>query len=203
MNQTNDSWFDRNSYYIGAAFWGTVIGIIIVWLFLAVALPKYQYSKATSYEKCQIDVKKLNDSDKFCDSSDKIQSYKAIAEANAKKAEEERRAKLTPKERCQEEHKGFSDQEGEYYVVSCKDDGSYDIKSASEVYEETMSDYYNEMQDDVYDTPPRASNNCNPNYSPCIPNGGDLDCPDIGFTVKVIGSDVYRLDRDKDGYGCE
>lgn len=51
---------------------------------------------------------------------------------------------------------------------------------------------------------PAAAASCNPNYSPCVPNVSyDLDCPDIGFTVRVIGSDVYRLDRDKDGYGCE
>lgn len=49
-----------------------------------------------------------------------------------------------------------------------------------------------------------ASSNCDPNYSPCIPNVSyDLDCADIGFTVRVIGSDRHRLDRDKDGYGCE
>lgn len=46
--------------------------------------------------------------------------------------------------------------------------------------------------------------NCNPNYSPCVANSSyDLDCPDIGFSVSVIGSDVYRLDADGDGIGCE
>lgn len=46
--------------------------------------------------------------------------------------------------------------------------------------------------------------NCNPNYSPCIPNTSyDLDCADIGKSVRVIGNDEYRLDRDKDGRGCE
>ena len=49
-----------------------------------------------------------------------------------------------------------------------------------------------------------VSNSCDPNYSPCIPNVSyDLDCPDIGFTVRVLGSDPHRLDRDNDGYGCE
>lgn len=48
------------------------------------------------------------------------------------------------------------------------------------------------------------SASCNPNYTPCIPNSPyDLDCSDIGFTVRVVGTDVYRLDRDHDGYGCE
>jgi hypothetical protein len=28
-------------------------------------------------------------------------------------------------------------------------------------------------------------------------------CPEIGFKVKVVGPDEYRLDADKDGWGCE
>lgn len=48
---------------------------------------------------------------------------------------------------------------------------------------------------------------CNPNYEGCIPNSTqDLDCSDIkklGLApVKVIGTDVYRLDRDGDGIAC-
>lgn len=51
---------------------------------------------------------------------------------------------------------------------------------------------------------PPSGGNCNPNYSPCVPNSAsDLDCGDIGFQVQVTGTDVYRLDRDGDGYGCE
>ncbi len=46
--------------------------------------------------------------------------------------------------------------------------------------------------------------NCDPNYTPCISNvSGDLDCPDIGHQVTVIGVDRYRLDRDGDGIGCD
>lgn len=49
-----------------------------------------------------------------------------------------------------------------------------------------------------------ATGGCNPNYSPCVPNvPGDLNCPDIGFPVTVIGYDQYKLDRDHDGTGCE
>lgn len=52
--------------------------------------------------------------------------------------------------------------------------------------------------------PQRNSSNCDPNYTPCVPNVSyDLDCPDIGFGVQVIGSDPHRFDRDGDGYGCE
>jgi len=46
--------------------------------------------------------------------------------------------------------------------------------------------------------------NCDSNYSPCIPvSSTDLDCGDIGFSVRVLGSDSHRLDGDGDGYGCE
>ena len=55
-----------------------------------------------------------------------------------------------------------------------------------------------------------TSNNvsCDPNYAGCIPVfPSDVDCPDIkrlGLApVKVIGSDIHRLDRDGDGIGCD
>ncbi len=50
-----------------------------------------------------------------------------------------------------------------------------------------------------------TSSNCNPNYSGiCIPKDSpDLDCADIGGSVRVTGSDPHRLDRDGDGIGCE
>jgi hypothetical protein len=52
--------------------------------------------------------------------------------------------------------------------------------------------------------PPTRTGNCNPNYTPCIPNAADLDCKADNLpTVRVIGTDVYRLDRDGDGYGCD
>lgn len=48
------------------------------------------------------------------------------------------------------------------------------------------------------------SSECDPNYSPCIPNvAGDLNCGDIRQTVRVIGADRYDLDNDLDGYGCD
>lgn len=54
---------------------------------------------------------------------------------------------------------------------------------------------------------PAASNtssSCNSNYSGCVPNVSyDLNCPDIGYKVKVLGTDVYHLDGDHDGWGCE
>ena len=46
--------------------------------------------------------------------------------------------------------------------------------------------------------------NCSPDYSPCVPvRSYDIDCSDLGYSVTVKGNDVYRLDSDDDGSGCE
>ena len=52
---------------------------------------------------------------------------------------------------------------------------------------------------------PAPSSNCDPNYTGgCVPVVSyDLDCGDISFSVRVIGTDKHRFDRDGDGYGCE
>ena len=52
---------------------------------------------------------------------------------------------------------------------------------------------------------------CDPNYTPCVPIASDVDC--LGGTgdgpayvqgpVYVIGTDIYHLDSDHDGIGCE
>ena len=53
---------------------------------------------------------------------------------------------------------------------------------------------------------------CDPNYSgECVPIDSDVDCgggsgngPSYVYgVVKVVGSDIYDLDRDNDGYGCD
>lgn len=45
---------------------------------------------------------------------------------------------------------------------------------------------------------------CHPSYTgKCLPMTGDVDCADVGATVRVTGPDVYLLDRDGDGEGCE
>lgn len=52
---------------------------------------------------------------------------------------------------------------------------------------------------------------CDPNYSGCVPIASDVDCAGgsgngpayVTGPVQVVGSDIYDLDRDKDGIGCE
>lgn len=51
-----------------------------------------------------------------------------------------------------------------------------------------------------------AKARCNPNYRPCIPmTRADWDCSELpkGVVYRVVGRDVYRLDRDRDRLGCE
>jgi len=56
---------------------------------------------------------------------------------------------------------------------------------------------------------------CTPGYSPCLPPGAhgfqDYDCAGgegngplwVYTTERITGSDIYELDRDYDGWGCE
>ena len=45
--------------------------------------------------------------------------------------------------------------------------------------------------------------NCATGYSPCVPAGPDLDCPDVDGPIRVTGSDPHGLDADGDGWACE
>lgn len=58
----------------------------------------------------------------------------------------------------------------------------------------------------------RKVSNCDPNYlGACVPIASDVDCAGgsgngpayVSGPVRVIGSDIYGLDRDGDGVGCE
>lgn len=58
---------------------------------------------------------------------------------------------------------------------------------------------------------PVGSGDCDPNYSDCVPIASDVDCaggsgngPEyVAGPVRVIGDDIYDLDRDGDGAACE
>lgn len=60
-------------------------------------------------------------------------------------------------------------------------------------------------------SPPPPPKNCNPNYRECVPNASDVDCAGgsgngpayVNGPIHVIGKDVYGLDRDGNGIGCE
>ncbi len=57
----------------------------------------------------------------------------------------------------------------------------------------------------TYSKPKQTAPSCDPNYTGgCVPVVSyDLDCKDIGFRVYVVGTDIHRFDRDRDGVGCE
>ncbi|NUR47480.1 MAG: excalibur domain-containing protein [Hamadaea sp.] len=53
---------------------------------------------------------------------------------------------------------------------------------------------------------------CDPNYADgCVPVASDVDCAGgsgngpayFSGTARVVGSDIYDLDRDNDGIACE
>lgn len=64
-------------------------------------------------------------------------------------------------------------------------------------------------EDPTEETPPSPA--CDPNYDGCVPIDTDVDCAGgsgngpsyVAGPVRVIGRDIYRLDRDGDGVGCE
>jgi hypothetical protein len=59
--------------------------------------------------------------------------------------------------------------------------------------------------------PAPAGSRCDANYSGCVPVAKDVDCEGgsgdgpayVRGPVNVLGKDVYGLDSDKDGVGCE
>lgn len=58
-------------------------------------------------------------------------------------------------------------------------------------------------------TAPRSD--CDPNYSGCVPIASDVDCAGgsgngpayASGPIRVIGTDIYDLDRDGDGVACD
>ena len=58
---------------------------------------------------------------------------------------------------------------------------------------------------------PKPGGRCDPNYSGCVPIASDVDCAGgsgdgpvyVRGPVRVTGSDIYDLDADGDGWGCD
>jgi hypothetical protein len=61
------------------------------------------------------------------------------------------------------------------------------------------------------DAPQEQSSKCDSNYSGCVPVASDVDCAGgngngpayVQGPIRVIGSDIYELDRDGDGVACD
>ncbi|WP_198940676.1 hypothetical protein [Micromonospora sp. CB01531] len=60
-------------------------------------------------------------------------------------------------------------------------------------------------------TKPATTRKCDPNYSGCVPIASDVDCAGgsgngpayVQGPVRVIATDIYRLDADGDGIACD
>lgn len=61
-------------------------------------------------------------------------------------------------------------------------------------------------------TAPASAQSCDPNYTgACVPIASDVDCGGgsgngpayVHYQVRVVGRDIYKLDRDGNGIGCE
>jgi hypothetical protein len=64
----------------------------------------------------------------------------------------------------------------------------------------------------VWPEPTNTGPRCDPNYEgACVPIASDVDCAGGGGDgpayvrgpVRVVGQDIYDLDRDGDGVGCD
>ncbi|MEO3825613.1 G5 domain-containing protein [Actinomadura sp. B10D3] len=57
----------------------------------------------------------------------------------------------------------------------------------------------------------KQARRCDPNYSGCVPIARDVDCAGgsgdgpgyVSGPVRVVGDDIYDLDRDGDGIACD
>ena len=64
---------------------------------------------------------------------------------------------------------------------------------------------------DANGNPEPCAGGCTPGYSPCIPPGPDVDCAGgsgngpryVTGPIYVTGPDIYGLDRDGNGVGCQ
>jgi resuscitation-promoting factor RpfB len=88
----------------------------------------------------------------------------------------------------------------EFSPKGCKDTSR--VLARKEIVKEPVTQV---VAKGTYVAPPPSPPRCDPNYTPCVPNVSyDLDCPDIGFQVRIIGSDPHGFDgNDNDGLGCE
>lgn len=66
----------------------------------------------------------------------------------------------------------------------------------------------------VVGTREKPRRDCDPNYDGCVPVARDVDCRDgegedgdgpawVGRSVRVLRQDIYGLDGDRNGYGCD
>lgn len=103
--------------------------------------------------------------------------------------------------------------------ISGADHRTYTVRKADRGHRLTVtilgkkSGYHSAKRTSASISIPRAAShaNCDPNYSGCVPIASDVDCAGgsgngpayVEGPVRVIGRDIYGLDADGDGIGCE
>jgi len=89
-------------------------------------------------------------------------------------------------------------------ILAAKLNASYAVQILCPMYSNFASEF---NVDDIASNSKNqnSSSACDPNYSgACVPIVTyDLDCPDIGQLVLVVGNDIHKFDRDRDGRACE
>lgn len=81
-----------------------------------------------------------------------------------------------------------------------------ETKLSAPIQEKTVPVIYKSIEKEEI-----SDSDCDPNYSGCVPIASDVDCAGwkwnwpayVRWPVRVIWSDIYDLDRDNDGLGCE
>lgn len=112
--------------------------------------------------------------------------------------------------------KGVQGKKTVTYEVTLKDGAESERQKISEVVTVEPVDEVTAVGTFVYVAPkPKpqpASSSCDPNYAgACVPIASDVDCAGgsgngpayVTGPVQVVGTDIYGLDRDGDGWGCE
>lgn len=112
--------------------------------------------------------------------------------------------------------KGVQGKKTVTYEVTLKDGAESERQKISEVVTVKPVDEVTAVGTFVYVAPkPKpqpASSSCDPNYAgACVPIASDVDCAGgsgngpayVTGPVQVVGTDIYGLDRDGDGWGCE
>ena len=86
-------------------------------------------------------------------------------------------------------------------LAGCDDNDLSNLPEAQTVAEETAPA--------ETEAEPEPADDCHPAYEPCLPNrhGDAINCGDLTsdqkpVRIKEIGVDPYKMDRDKDGWGC-
>lgn len=122
MSSDMDNFIDK--------FWGVVVALIIGGIIiLTIGQVTWSFVEpfiASEQRKCEINLEKDNkEYSNYCDSEGRVVNKDEIAKRKSEKIEQERLASLTPKQRCEEKHTSFADEDGGYTTYDCYENGNY------------------------------------------------------------------------------